>query len=375
MVETAKLGEGMGTTVIKSESEIREILGIACGSRELLILVTPYMRFETNFLLLEKDAFQARVTMSAEEATYGLRSPDLHIRFPHNTRFLDARTKLLGFGLMDGRRTLQLAIPKTLHDDELRRAYRVERLGRVTVSFSTRKFDLRAGTLVNISTSGARIHSGQDSLEALLKAGDSISVSIPLLDGILINSDAVVRWTQGRLMGVEFEPVLGTDMLASLSRWVFQRREEDKDRVGAMPAETFPKSGTGPSMVLVSSSQEMEDTLRELLTDLPPITRVGPSVPAVKEAVAASPSLLFFHISDAGLDGRRRLKLLLEVAGSRIPIVLLGTQIENSVLFDLGNEHKAAAVYDLGARPGPFFSRLVQGILRRRQGEDSSKEG
>ena len=58
---------------------------------------------------------------------------------------------------------------------------------------------------------------------------------------------------------------------------------------------------------------------------------------------------------------------LVELLGGRVPFVLLGTQVEQSVLFDLGNEHKAAAVYDLGARPGPFFLRLVQGILRRPQ--------
>ena len=57
----------------------------------------------------------------------------------------------------------------------------------------------------------------------------------------------------------------------------------------------------------------------------------------------------------------------MEVLGGRIPFVLLGTQVENSVLFDLGNEHKAAAVYDLGSKPGSFFLRLVQGILRRHQ--------
>ena len=83
MVESASFGEDMGASSITGEAEIRRILETACGSRELLILVTPYMRFETNFLALDPEAFQARITMSAEEATYGLRSPDLHFRFPN----------------------------------------------------------------------------------------------------------------------------------------------------------------------------------------------------------------------------------------------------------------------------------------------------
>jgi hypothetical protein len=367
MVETETHGEDMGSSNISSESEIRRILGIACGNRELMILVTPYMRFETNFLTLDADAIQARITMSAEEATYGLRSPDLHFRFPHITRFLDGHTRLLGLGLMEGRRTLRLAIPKALQDDEQRRAYRVERVGKVPVTFSTPKFDLKSGTLVNISTAGVRLTSPQEPLAPLMRIEDPIAVSITLTEGININNRAIVRWIQDKTIGIEFQPALDTEVLTLLSRWVFQRREEDKDRVGSYLADAGPQGSKAPGLVLVSSSQDMEDNLRELLVGLPPLKRVGTSVQAVREAMASGPTLVFFHVPDTGLDGRKRLKMLVEVLNGKIPFLLLGTQVANSALFDLGNEHKAAAVYDLGAKPGSFFLRLVQGILRRHQ--------
>lgn len=369
MVESARHGEGMGASVTSGEAEIRRILETACGNRELMILVTPYMRFESNFLLLDADAVHARITMSAEEATYGLRSTDLRFRFPHITRFLEGHTKLLGFGLVDGRRSLRLSIPKTLQDDEQRRAYRVERVGKVSVTFSTPKFELKSGLLVNLSTGGARLASPQEPLEPQFHSGDSIAVSIPLAEGILINNRAIVRWVQGKSMGVEFQPTLDTEVMTPLSRWVFLRREEDKERVGLSFVESLPRAGKAPGLVLVSSSQELEDSLRELLSGLPPLHRAGASVQAVKEAVSTGPSMVFFHVPDAGLDTRRRLKLFVEVLGGRIPFVLLGTQVENSVLFDLGAEHKAAAVYDLASKPGSFFLRLVQGILRRHPGE------
>ena len=367
MVESASLGEGMGASIITGDSEIRRILETACGNRELLFLLTPYMRFETKFLAVDADAFQARITMSGEEAMFGLRSPDLHFRFPHGVRFLEGPTRLMGFGLQDGRRTLRLAFPKTLQDDEQRRAYRVERVGKVAVTFSTPRYDLKSGTLVNISTSGARVISVQESLETLLKEADPVAVSIPLTEEIRINSRAIVRWVQGKAVGLEFRPPLEGDVLTLLSRWVFLRREAEKERVGSSLPANAPREGKVPGIVLVSASQEMEDTLRGLLAGLPPLARVGLSLQALKEAVAARPALVFLHVQDAGLEGRRRLKLFVEVLGGRVPFALLGTQIENSVLFDLGNEHKAAAVYDLGTRPGPFFLRLVQGILRRTQ--------
>ena len=367
MLESGAFGEGMGASNITGASEIRGILGTACGNREMLFLLTPYARFETQFLSLDGDAFHVKITMSGEEAMYGLRSPDLHFRFPHGTRFLEGTTRLLGFGLQDGRRTLRLAVPPALRDDEQRRAYRVERVGKVPVTFSTPRFDLKTGTLVNISTSGARLGSPQEPFKAFFQASDSIVVTIPLTEEIRIESRAVVRWVQERAMGVEFVPGLEGGVLTLLSRWVFQRREEDKARFEASAPVAVPSGETPRGIVLVSASQALEDTLRDLLAGLPPFSRVGFSMQTVKEAVAARPALIFLHVQDAGLEGRRRLKLVVETLGGRIPFILVGTQVENSTLFDLGSEHKAAAVYDLSARPGPFFLRLVQGILRRTQ--------
>ena len=123
---------------------VRPVLEQACQEHELLLLVTPYLRFESAFLALEPDAVQVRATMTAEEATYGLRSEDLRFRFPHAGRFLEARTRLLGFGLLEGRRTLRLALPAELRDEDQRAAYRVERVGRVEVTYSTPRFQLRS---------------------------------------------------------------------------------------------------------------------------------------------------------------------------------------------------------------------------------------
>ena len=365
MVETAILGEDMDASIITGESELHKILETACGSRELMILVTPYLRFETHFLALDSSAIQARITISAEEAMYGLQSPDLHFRFPSNTRFLEGQTQLLGFGLLDGCRTFRFAIPKKLQDDEQRRAYRVERVGKALVTFSTPRFELKTGRLVDLSTTGTRLLSLQEPLTTLLRTGDLIAVSLTLAEGMHLNNSAIVRWIRGKTMGVEFLPTLDTEVLTPLSRWVFLRREEVKDRVGSFVVSPAPKGGETPGMVLISSSQEVEDNLLGLLAGLPPLKRVGASMQAIKEAVATGPTLVFFHVPDAGLDGRRRLKMLVEVLAGKVPFVLLGTQVENSVLFELGNEHKAAAVYDLGAKSGAFFLRLVQGILRR----------
>lgn len=365
----------MKKAVAKSREEVRRILGLACANRELLILATPYLHFESNFLSLEDGALHARITMGAEDATYGLRSEDLRFRFPHAAQFLEAKTRLLGFGMVDGRRSLKLEIPSSLMDDDLRGAYRAERVGRVEVSFSTPRYDLRSGVLVNVSTTGARFHSLHENLENDFKPGDPILVGIPLSDELKINSPAEVRWTNGRTLGLKFVPTLPENLQADLSRWVFQRREEDLERQQRLQAPgTAPSPVKEPRLVLVSNSEELESSLRDYLVGLPTLGRVAPTMAALKEISQEHPALVLFHVAGLGLDDRKRLRAFTEALGSRRPFLLLGVGVDASALMELGSELKAAAAFVFGPRPSPFFHRLVQGILRRHQEDGVSKE-
>jgi hypothetical protein len=65
------------------------------------------------------------------------------------------------------------------------------------------------------------------------------------------------------------------------------------------------------------------------------------------------------------MEDRKRLRLLVEPLVGRLPFVLVGTDVENAPLLELGKELKATASYLLGANPGIFFTRLLQGILRK----------
>jgi len=359
----------MAATVITGEMVIREILATACTRREMMILVTPYLKFESSFVRLDTDSVHIRIGMSAEEVMYGLRNPDLHFRFPHMTQFLEGHTRMLGFGIHEGRRTIRMALPTVLNDDELRRNYRVERMGRVNVTFSDSRFELHTALLQNISPGGARFQSLTENIEGFVRVGAKLHVTIPLNEEIHINWTAVARWVQDRVLGVEFLPVLPTALLGDLSRWVFKKREEDKERIERSAAATLNevtlKRGLSTQVVLLSLSAELEGTLREILPEIPVLKRVPPTLQALKEALGEGAGLFLLHLPGGNLDERRRLKTLAEALGKQTPFVLLGTEIESGPLFELANEMKAVSAYVLGPKPGPFFQRLVQGILRR----------
>ena len=357
---------------IRNPELVRGILEDACARHEFLILVTPYLRYESHFLSLEEGAVHVSATMSREDALYGLKNAELKFRFPNGASFLEGQTRLLGLGLVDNRKSIKLALPKEFSEGDQRGAYRVERVGRVEATISTKRFDLWTASLVDISTSGARLLAPRDLTPDQLRPGDELTVSISLADEIRINAEASVRHIDARNFGIRFQPGLVDPVLAALSRWVFQRREEDKDRgtrrgVSPTPSGRVSRGSLDlHGLLLVSASEALEEELRPILAPVQPLQRVQPHVQGLKEGLAASPTLVFFHVTHLGLDERRRLKGLIDLTAGKVPFMLLGAEgLEMSPLLELGTEFKASATYQWGPGKGAFFQRLIQGILRR----------
>jgi len=373
----------MGENHIRNPEAVRDALRQVCARGELLILVTPYVRFESSFLRLDDETFHVAATMSREDAMFGLRSSELMFRFPYGFTFLEGATSLIGLGMAKGRSSLRLSIPSALVDHDHRGAYRVERVGRVPVTFSTRKYDLLLGNLVNISTTGARIYAQKDFEPEEVQVDDTIAVTIPLEPEIRINTKAKVRYVHGRSVGMEFRPILEGPLLQDVTRWSFRKREEDHQRsIPLAGSEGAPASRAGRSapaeaedaLILVSAHESLEDRLREMLTELPPLRRIPPTTQALKDLGPVPGCLILVHLPSLGVDDRKRLRLLVEPLSGRAPFVLVGTDVDNAPLFEIGKELKATASYVLGPNPGSFFQRLLQGILRKHFGVGEVEE-
>ena len=361
---------------VKRPDAIQEVLALACARNELVILVTPYLRFESFFVSLEKGELQVAATMSREDASFGLRAAELKLRFPMGLGFMEAPVKLLGLGLHEGRRTLRLSLPKLLQENDDRTEYRVDRVGRVTVTYGTPRGDLLQASLVDLNTRGARIHAQMDLAATTLQVGSVLVLSIPLAEELQIEARGEIRHMGPRSIGLEFTPKLAEATEAPLSRWVFQRREEDQERLAlrrevSLRGERQARPGEPAGIILVSADAELEETLRELLRPIQTLARISPSAQALKDALAGSPPLVIFHVNGTGLDERRRLKALVELAGGRAPVLLLGTQIDGAALFELAGDWKAASAMVWNPARSTFLQRLAQGIIRRHsQGGD-----
>jgi hypothetical protein len=119
------------------------------------------------------------------------------------------------------------------------------------------------------------------------------------------------------------------------------------------------------SILLISLDASLEAELRGVLQEVRPLFRVAAAVQELKEALLAKPSLAIFHIDGTGLDERRRMKTLTEIAQRKVPILLLGTRVDGASLFELSSEWKASSAMAWSPERATFLQRLVQGILRR----------
>ena len=355
---------------IKRPDAIQDVLTQACARNELVILVTPYLRFESFFMALDKGELQVAATMSREDASFGLRGAELKLRFPMGLGFMEAPVKLVGLGLLDGRRTLRLSLPRLLQENDDRTEYRVDRVGRVTVTYGTPRGELLLASLVDLNTRGARIHAQKDLTGTTLQVGSMLILSIPLDDDIQIEARGEIRHIGPRPIGLQFAPKLPEDVEAPLSRWVFQRREEDQERLAlrketSLRGERRLRPDTPSGIVFVSAEPDLEEPLREIFQPIQPLVRISPSAQALKDALAGSPPLVVFQVNSIGLDERRRLKALVELAAAKAPVLLLGTQLESAPLFELAAEWKAASAMSWNPARGLFLQRLAQGIIRR----------
>ena len=199
-----------------------------------------------------------------------------------------------------------------------------------------------------------------------------MAVTIQLTDIIRINAKVKLRHVHGRTLGVEYRPQLDDHLIHRLSRWVFEKREEDLERIARRGVEPASSAGPGkavasrPSgLLLVSGDGVLGTTLQELLGGLQPLRRVPPTMAALKDALHQKPALVLYHVPNLSLDERRRLKPMVETLQGRVPFLLLGTAMEGGALLELGSELKATVSIVFNPERATFFQRLVLGVLRR----------
>jgi hypothetical protein len=367
------------TKSFSSQKEIRAIIGKACAAKELLIIITQYLKFESSFVLLDGDEVHAKTTAGGEDALRILGVSDLDLRFPNGFDFMGATTRMIGLGETEGMRTVRFALPTVLRIDDSRGAPRTSLTEGLFATFSLRGKRLVRADIANISISGARLTMAEDLPSSELRVRDNLMLTVRMPGDITIINGAIIRHADYRNFGVEFVPPLAGKELAELSKWVFLRHEEEREMVAkredlslraALSQGGGKTEAEGGAILLATNDDAMKTSLRGLLGEDRKFLSV-PLAPAhFGHAISQSPILVILHAS--GDADAQPLKALVADIPHETPVLLLGTGMEAGPLSELGAECRAAASMLMAPNKGPFLQRLVLGILRKYYGHGES---
>jgi hypothetical protein len=361
----------------KEKSEIRAIFENACSKQEMLIFVTPYLRFESSFVHIDGQEVHASVGVGKEGALYAMRMLDLKLRFPYKFSYLEAPAKLIGFGMHNGRKTIRFALPSSIFMNDDRKDFRVERVGHVDASFSTPDDRVLDASLINLSTTGALLTARVPLEDGILKTNDKIMITIPVSSDIHINGGAIVRHIEYRTFGVEFHPHLPDSLLEPISRWAFRKREEEYERQtyrqdqSAMAAAEATKKVMGieeGGILFVTHEDKLAASIADLFAEGCSFFRISTAMPPLRDALHKKPSIAIFHLPGTFMDEKRLVKSLIEIIPPETPVLLLGTDVCGDLLFELGQEWKVTSSLLWAPERAVFLQRLVLGIIRSGHG-------
>jgi hypothetical protein len=339
------------------------------------------LKFESRFVHFEGDEIHARTTTGGANALDILGTSDVTLRFPHRMDFLEAHTKLLGTGIHDDATTIRFSLPVCITANETRKSQRIGLPADAFATFNLRGQRVVRASLANISATGARLATTEDIPSSGLRVRDKILLLIQLPNCPPVKTSAIIRNVGFRSYGAEFDPALSDSDLTILTDWAFQRHERelelmadraDMSAKAAHVAEEMEKNLEEGGILLITSDNELDMSLSQLLGEDKRYIHSPPSLARLSDALAKKPNLAILHLADNSILEQQLMDSLTEIIPLELPIILLGTNIENELLMELGRKCKAVTSILWAPSKAVFMQRLVLGILRKFEGQGES---
>ncbi len=355
-----------------------DALNELCERHQLLLLATPYLQVESRFQERRGEELLLRTSMGPEAVKHTFGSVPLRLRFPWALTFYGGPTRILGYGLEEGRRVLRARVPGHMVLDEQRKAFRIERVGRSTGALGSEDGNLVRITLENISTLGAGVFCMETALAEGLQAGRLVDLSLTLEQGFTLVAGARVCHSEGPSLGLQFQPPLTGRNLQLLGEWLAPRTEEarrhweNRAQLRAR-AERLARPKAAPSgTLLLSDDDTLAEEVSAALDEIQPLRRVPAALAPVKEALAEPPLIILVDAANRDMESRYRLRTILETLKPAAPVIVLGRAEDPRPGRQLATELKTGAYFDWAPRRGPLFQRLARGLIRHhRKDEDT----
>jgi hypothetical protein len=349
-----------------------EALDELCERRAYLQLATPYLSFPAHAMERRGEELRLRVTLTQDFVTRTLGPQALRIRFPWGLGMAGGPVKVIGYQMEDGKRILRLRVPQELTDDDRRLAVRLVPPGHCSATLSADGETLVRAKVEDISLLGVRVFAVEP-LNAAYIDNHAVQLSLSLESGPSLNSQAKLVHQDGQTLGLAFlpalEPLIRQELEAYLAPELEEAKKRWEDRAALRAlAEARSRPKRPPEgLLLVGRDRGLEENVLKILPESLPLRTCPPALAPLREALDPPPKLVVLHYPKADLQERFLLKSLAEALPAATPVVVLGAPgIVGGREFTANL--RAATYAEWNPAQAVFFSRLLQGLVRKRWG-------
>lgn len=349
---------------------VESVIDELCDRRQVVLLATPYLHYESRCLERVGAEIKVRATMSRDAVKHALGQHPLRLRFDWALSFYSGPTRVLDYIQDENRRFLKIALPSHLVVDEQRRALRVDRVGHSSGALGSEDGTILRVSLENVSPLGAGVFCLESIPAEKFQTGRPLDLSLTLEDGFTLMCRARICHSEGQNLGLQFQPPLAGRDLQRLSEWLApketeaHRRWENRAELRAKAEQSAGPKPPPNGVLLLSSSPELMTEVSTALEGSLPLRIVAPAMAPFKEAVADPPQLLLIDAGTEGMEGRYRLRTILEAVPVNAPMVVLGRSGDTEGSRRLAAELNAAAHIEWDPEQEEFFRRLAEGITQ-----------
>ena len=363
----------MANRTIKNPDEIRRFLLEACAKKELLVIITPYLKFESNFIHFDGHEVHVKTVSGGEDALNVLNVSELSLRFPSKMEHLEATTRFIGLGTFEGAKTIRFAKPHSISVSRGRRSKRITSLKDAYADLTLKDNRKARATVADLSVEGAKLVLSMDLPHDAVEAKQRIKAALFLPNNLSFNSPATVRYRDYKTLGVEFSSDVPSSVADYISRRAFKEKEMELERMsGHADLGAVAEAGAAAidqldnvGILLVTRDDELDSELEGILGTHWKYSRIPPAGVLMNNALAKRPRLIILHVANDHFAEAMLMRSLSELIPPGVPILLIGSGMDSNSLMDLGKECKAISSMLWAPNKAAFLQRLALGIMRK----------
>ncbi|HNX31804.1 MAG TPA: PilZ domain-containing protein [Holophaga sp.] len=351
-------------------TELEAVVDELCDRKQPLLLSTPYLHYESRFLERNGGQVKIRATMNRDAARHGLGQHPLRLRFAWALTFYSGPTRILDYIQEENQRFLVIDLPGQLILDEQRRAFRVDQVGHSSGALGSPDGTILKISLENISTLGASIFCIEAIPAERFQMGRPLALSLSLDKGFDFTCGAKIRHSDGQTLGLVFDPPLAGLPLQRLEEWIAPRKEEafrrwqNRAELRARAERQVRPKAQPSGALLLSSRAELKAQITMVLEGELAVRTVPPAVAPFKEALAEPPLILLVDALNEGVEGRYRLRTIVESMPVKAPVVVLGSSETPESAMILARELKEAIFLEWKPEHGVFLRRMLKMLVQ-----------